>query len=146
MTAPPTASRPDITTRADLDHLLRGFYLRAFDDPLLRHVFVDVVHMDLEAHLPVIADFWQKVLFDEGTYNGRVMAVHRHIHRLSPLTEAHFGRWLQLWREAIDASFSGPVAASAVAHAERMASVFLRNLTAPPRELPVVTLGDRRTA
>jgi hemoglobin len=139
-------ARPDIATRADLDHLLRDFYVRAFDDPLLRHVFVDVVHMDLEAHLPVLTDFWQKVLFDEGVYNGQVMAVHRRIHRLSPLTGAHFDRWLQLWRGAVDASFSGPVAQAAVGHAERMASVFLRNLTAPPRELPVVSLGDRRTA
>ena len=146
MTRLPTPSRADIADRADLDDLLRDFYVRAFDDPLLRPVFVDVVHMDLEAHLPVIVDFWQKVLFDEGTYNGRVMAVHRHIHRLSPLTEAHFARWLRLWREAIDRSFSGPVAEAAVGHAERMAAVFLRNLTAPPRELPVVSLDDRRSA
>lgn len=130
----------DIQDPADVDRLLRDFYERAFEDPLLRHVFVDVVHMDLEEHLPVISAFWMKVLFDTGTYSGRTMEVHRRIHRRIPLTGRHFRRWLELWRESLDAEFSGPVADAAAAHAERMAAVFLRNLAAsePPRSLSVV--------
>lgn len=131
----------DITGRGEIELLLRDFYDRAFEDDLLRHVFVDVVHMDLEQHLPVIVDFWEKVLFDTGTYNGQTMDVHRRVHRRVPLTEQHFTRWLQLWRESLDARFSGPVAEQADSHAKRMASVFLRNLTGaaePARSLPVV--------
>ena len=45
---------PDLATRDDLEALLRAFYRRAFADPLLGHVFVDVVQMDLEEHLPRI--------------------------------------------------------------------------------------------
>lgn len=129
---------PDIRGREDLELLLRDFYGRAFADPLLRHVFVDVVHMDLEGHLPLLVAFWDKVLFDVGGYDGRVMAVHREVHRKVPLTGAHFARWLQLWRESLDAHFCGPVAEQADVHARRMASVFLRNLTEPRRSLPVV--------
>jgi hemoglobin len=130
----------DLTGRDDVERLLRAFYGRALVDELLGHVFVDVVHMDLEEHLPVITDFWMKVLFDEGTYSGRTMEVHRRIHRRVPLTEAHFARWLELWDATVAEGFDGPVAAASVSHAHRMAAVFLRHLAAvaPPRSLPVV--------
>lgn len=134
------ASR-DLADRSDVEHLLRDFYGRAFDDALLRHVFVDVVHMDLEDHLPVIVDFWVKVLFNTGTYNGSAMRVHRRVHERVPLTAEHFDRWLRLWRDSLDASFSGPVTEAADDHARRMARTFLRNLTEPPRSLPVVPGG-----
>lgn len=131
-------TRPDLAGRAELETLLRDFYEHALADPLLRPVFVDVAHMDLEQHLPVITDFWVKVLFDEGTYSGRTMAVHRGIHARAPLTGEHFARWLALWRDAVDRWFAGPVAEQAKAHAERIAAVFLRQLTEPRRSLPVV--------
>jgi hemoglobin len=134
----------DIGGRDDIERLLREFYGRAFDDPLLRHVFVDVVHMDLEGHLPRIVAFWDKVLFNVGTYDGRVMAVHRQVHHRVALTPAHFTRWLALWRESLDALFSGPVTEQADAHARRMAAVFLRDLTEPRRSLPLVTPAGRR--
>ena len=127
----------DLSTQEDLEVLLRDFYGRAFADPLLREVFVDVVHMDLEEHLPVIVAFWQKVLFDTGTYSGRTMEVHRRVHEKIPLTEEHFARWLELWSDAL-AGFSGPVAERAAEHGTRMAAGFLRTLSAPPRSLPVL--------
>jgi hemoglobin len=136
----------DLAGREDLERLLRDFYSRAFEDDLLRHVFVDVVSMDLEEHLPKIVDFWQKVLFNSGTYDGRVMEVHRRVHRRVPLTTRHFSRWLELWRESLDAGFTGPVAEQADAHARRMALALLRNLSAAEqaRSLPVVPAARRR--
>lgn len=131
-------SRADLTGRADLERLLRDFYSRAFADPLLRHVFVDVVHMDLEAHLPLLAGFWEKVLFDTGSYSGSAMRVHRQVNQQVPLTQEHFDRWLELWRESL-ASYEGPVAEAAAEHARRMAGSFLRALRQPDRSLPVVT-------
>ena len=130
--------RPDLASRADLEQLLRDFYGRAFQDDLLRHVFVDVVHMDLEEHLPTITDFWEKVLFNTGTYNGQAMQVHRRVHARAPLTPGHFARWLQLWRESLDARYAGPVTEQADAHARRMARAFLRQLVETPRSLPLV--------
>ena len=136
------AVRRDLTDRADLELLLRDFYARAFADELLGHVFVDVVHMDLEEHLPSIAGFWEKVLFNTGSYNGRAMQVHRDVHQRVPLTEDHFARWLALWRASLDAHFAGPVTEQADAHATRMAAVFLRNLSTTPEHrrpsLPLV--------
>jgi hemoglobin len=135
---------PDISSRDDLERLLRGFYERALADPFLRHVFVDVVGMDLEAHLPRVTDFWQRVLFRTGAYDGRPMEVHQRVHGRVPLTGEHFARWLELWRETVSAQFAGPMADQAVAHANRMASGFLRNLTETahvPRTLTLVNSG-----
>lgn len=131
---------PDLTGRDDVELLLRDFYGRVFADDLLRHVFVDVVQMDLEQHLPVIVGFWEKVLFNVGSYDGRVMDVHRRVHHRVPLTGKHFSRWLELWRESLDAGFSGPVTEQADAHARRMAAVFLLHLSKaePERSLPLV--------
>ena len=57
---------PDLTGRDDVEVLVRNFYARAFADPLLSPIFVDVVRIDLDAHLPVMCDFWQTVLFRAG--------------------------------------------------------------------------------
>lgn len=133
----------DLSSRDDLEVVLRDFYGTATVDPLLGPVFTDVAHMDLEQHLPVITDFWTKVLFDVGTYNGRAMEVHRRLHARSPLTAAHFEVWLRLWVEAVDRSFTGPVADQAKAHAHRMAGVFLRELTEPRRVLRPLPLVGR---
>ncbi|MCU1691962.1 MAG: hypothetical protein JWM64_1053 [Frankiales bacterium] len=130
----------DITSPADLDRLLRHFYASAFADELLGHVFVDVVAMDLEAHLPAITAFWQKVLLGTGQYTGRPLAQHRAVHAQVPLTEAHFTRWLGLWRASLDTHFTGPVTERAYSHATQTAKNFLANLNAiePARSMPLL--------
>lgn len=122
----------DIAGRADLDVLLARFYGRAMSDPVLRPVFVDVMRLDLDEHLPVIGAFWEQVLFRTGSYSGRTMDVHRRVHQRIPLTDSHFTRWLELWERSVDELFAGLVAEEAKAHAGRMAAVFLRNLSAAP--------------
>jgi hemoglobin len=52
-------------TVTNILELLRDFYGRDFRDELLGAVFV-VAGMDLDVHLPVIADFWDTVLFHAG--------------------------------------------------------------------------------
>lgn len=135
---------PDLTDRRDVDRLLRAFYGRALLDPLLRPVFVDVAHMDLEEHLPRIGDFWEKVLFNTATYDGAAMQVHRRLHRAHPLTAELFDRWLALWDDTLTEHFCGQVADAARAQARRIAAAFLRNLAEPPTarpELPVTSLA-----
>lgn len=134
----------DLRGRTDVDRLLRAFYGRALVDPLLRPVFVDVAHMDLEEHLPRIGDFWEKVLFNTATYDGAAMDVHRRLHRAHPLTAELFDRWLELWDATLTDTSTGPVADAARAHAQRIAAAFRRNLSAPPApriELQVTSLA-----
>lgn len=118
----------DLAGRSDIDVLLRDFYGRVFDDPLLAHIFLEVAHMDLEEHLPRIGDFWEKVLFNTAEYDGRALLVHRRINGLEPFTSAHFARWLELWDDAVNRRYDGPVAEQAQSHAARIAVAFKRNL------------------
>lgn len=102
--------KKDIESRADLEHLLKEFYAVAMTDKEIGHFFTRVVPLDLEAHLPVITDFWEKVLFTKPIYFGNPMAVHQHLHEKSPFVKEHFDRWLEIWTNTVDRLFAGETA------------------------------------
>ncbi len=70
--------------------MLNSFYKKAFANNLIGHFFTEVVPLDLATHLPVIADFWEAVLFNTHSYRKNVMEIHQHIHHLSAIKKAHF--------------------------------------------------------
>jgi hemoglobin len=117
-------ARPDIEDRADCERLVRTFYERALTDPVIGFLFTDVAHLDLDAHLPVIASFWETVLLGAQTYRGGAFAKHAALHEKAPLRGGHFERWLFLWRTTVDELFAGPRADEAKRHAERVAGAF----------------------
>lgn len=123
------ADRSDIATRNDLALLLRDFYGRAFRDELLGPVFVDVARMDLDAHLPVMCDFWETVLFRAGTYRRNALHPHQRLHARADLTPAHFARWLALWRATVDERQAGPKAELAKLQGSRIAGAMCRRIT-----------------
>jgi hemoglobin len=133
--APNGCIRGDIADREDIAALLRDFYGRAFRDELLGRVFVDIARMNLDAHLPVMCDFWETVLFRAGTYRGNVLQPHLRLHALARLTPAHFARWLMLWRSAVDDRYAGPKAELAKLQATRIAATMSRRITG---QAPVV--------
>ncbi|RYZ24318.1 MAG: group III truncated hemoglobin [Chitinophagaceae bacterium] len=97
----------DVESRKDIEELLTAFYADAFADPLIGRFFTEVVPLQLETHLPVIADFWESILF--GTpYTKNVMAVHQHIHGLSAIRKEHLDRWVALFANTVAARFEGP--------------------------------------
>jgi hemoglobin len=118
----------DLSGRGDVEVLVRTFYTRAFADPLLGPVFRDVAHMDLEAHLPVMCDFWQTVLFRAGLYRRNALQVHADLHAVFPLSSAHFARWLALWTATVDDCFAGEKAELAKTQASRIAYSISRRL------------------
>jgi hemoglobin len=120
--------RPDITTRADCERLVRAFYSRALVDPVIGFIFTDVAHLDLEAHVPVIASFWETILLGEVTYTGGAFAKHAALHAKVPLRAGHFTRWVALWHETVDELFAGERAELAKSHAERVARAFASRL------------------
>ncbi|MFZ4301129.1 group III truncated hemoglobin [Streptomyces cinereoruber] len=130
VTREPHAAR-DIRDRADLDVLLRRFYTEAFADPLIGPFFTEVAGTDLEAHLPGITDFWERALFRTASYGRDAFAPHAALHAVRPLTAAHFGRWVQLWRATVDGLHAGPRAERAKAQGERIALALLRRLAGP---------------
>lgn len=97
----------DIETREDLVKLLEAFYQKAFADELIGHFFTKVVPLNLETHIPVIADFWEAIIFNKHTYKKNVMVVHQHIHHLSHIKKEHLDRWVQLFTGIVDELFEG---------------------------------------
>ena len=122
----------DIETRADCERLVRAFYSRALEDPVIGYIFTDVAKLDLEAHVPVIASFWETILLGARTYGGGAFHPHAQIHAKSPLRKGHFERWLALWGDTVDELFSGPRAELAKSHAERVAGAFHARLHGYP--------------
>ena len=94
----------DIERRADLETLLGEFYAVAVRDEKIGHHFAG---LDLAAHLPVIVDFWGKVLFGKPVYFGNPLFVHQKINEKSPLLLEHFRRWTEIFGRTVDKLFAG---------------------------------------
>ena len=128
MTNAATLPRADIANRADVSDLIVAFYHRVFTDDLLGPIFIDVAKLDLDAHLPIMCDFWETVLFKTGTYNRNALKVHRALHQVSPLTAEHFGRWLKFWNQTVDEMYVGEKSELAKVQAARIAWSISRRL------------------
>ena len=115
----------DIETRGDLEHLLTEFYKIATVDAEIGHHFDD---LDLAAHLPVIVDFWEKILLGNPVYFGNPMIVHQKLHEKFPLKPEHFQRWIEIFSQTIDAHFSGEQAENAKMRAKMIAHSLNQNL------------------
>ena len=125
----------DIETRADVERLVRAFYGRALTDPIIGWIFTDIAKLDLEAHVPEIASFWETILLGAQSYRGGAFRPHAELHMKVRLRSGHFERWLVLWRATVDELFEGERAELAKAHALRVARAFhgrLEAMTAEP--------------
>ncbi|MGI8803044.1 MAG: group III truncated hemoglobin [Solirubrobacteraceae bacterium] len=132
----PDGNRHDIEDRADCERLVRAFYGRALVDPIIGWIFADVAKLELEAHVPVIASFWETILLGSQTYSGSAFNPHAALHARVRLRAGHFERWLVLWRETADELFAGERAELAKTHAVRVARAFQRRLRSLPVEAP----------
>src|SRR5689334_800041 len=99
--------KKDIETREELEDFLWTFYKKAFADELIGNFFTEVVPLDLDTHIPVIANFWESVAFNKPSYRKNVMEVHQRIHHLSKIKKEHLDRWVKLFTEALDEKFEG---------------------------------------
>ena len=115
----------DIETRSDLEMLLTEFYKIATIDEEIGHHFDD---LDLKAHLPVIVDFWEKVLFGAPVYFGNPLLVHQFLHEKSPLKLEHFQRWFEIFSRTVDELFAGETAENTKLRAKMIAHSLNQNL------------------
>ena len=65
-----------------MEILLTDFYEIAITDPVIGHHFEDI---DLESHMPVILNFWEKILLGKPVYYGNPLAVHKKLNDKSDL-------------------------------------------------------------
>ena len=72
-----TLERFELADRGDVMRLVNVFYDRVQADELLGPIFNDIAHVDWAAHLPLMYDFWDSVLFSAGTFHGNPLVVHR---------------------------------------------------------------------
>ena len=108
----------DIETREDLEFLLTGFYEVATKDEQIGHHFAE---LDLVSHLPVIVDFWEKILFGKPVYFGHPLLIHQKINEIFPLKSEHFERWLEIFSQTVDKFFTGETAENAQLRARMIA-------------------------
>jgi hemoglobin len=131
------ADRHDIETREDCERLVRAFYGRALEDPIIGWLFTDVARLDLEAHVPRITAFWETILLGAHSYGGGAFRPHAELHMKARLRGGHFERWLALWRMTVDELFAGERAELAKAHATRVARAFHGRLEAMDAGAPL---------
>lgn len=99
--------KKDIKNRRDIELLIKKFYEKVKTDELIGPVFTVVFKVNWEKHFPVMYDFWENTLFFTGTYAGNPMQIHKRIHRIFPLEEKHFQRWVSIFNETVDELFEG---------------------------------------
>jgi hemoglobin len=123
----------DIETREDCERLVRTFYGRALQDPIIGFIFVDAAKLDLEAHVPRITSFWETILLGAQSYGGGAFRHHAELHMTKvALRRAHFEQWLRLWLATVDELFAGERAELAKAHALRVGKAFHHRLDSLP--------------
>ena len=102
------------------------FYADARRDPVIGPVFNRVIAPEAwPHHLATIADFWSSMLLGTGRYAGRPMPKHMAI---SELSDAHFMRWLALFRRTAEDLCPPDIAALFIERSERIGNSFRMNI------------------
>jgi hemoglobin len=110
----------DIVTLDDIKLLVDTFYNKVADDALLAPIFNERLGDRWLPHLEKMYTFWQTVLLQEYTYNGRPFPPHAQL----PVDETHFTEWLNLFTATVDSLFVGEKADEAKWRAAKMAEMF----------------------
>lgn len=121
---------PEILDERMVHDVVHGFYDLIRDDDLLGPIFNDRIPAEAwPQHLSRMCDFWSATLLRTGRYDGRPLPHHIAI---PDLGEAHFRRWLALFRNTVRRLCPPEVAdlfmdrALRIAHSFRLAIAFSR--------------------
>lgn len=111
----------EITSQTGIDErmierLVRTFYSRVQQDPLLAPIFAAKVD-DWDTHFQKLDAFWSSVALMTGRYHGRPMQVHMDL----PVEGAHFDRWLALFEQTAAEVCPPPAAEHFIERARRIA-------------------------
>lgn len=123
-----TPMKKELNKRENINFLVREFYAKVQEDPLLSPVFNSIVE-DWPEHLERLTDFWETTLLRARSYEGNPVQVHQQVDRQmnNRINMEHFGRWLQLWYQTINEHFTGEYANLAKERARSISThLFLR--------------------
>ena len=113
----------DIENKQDIELLINEFYKKVMADPFIGPFFTKVAHFSWVIHIPIMVSFWETILLGTITYKGNPMIKHIELNKLSPLKQSHFERWLTLWEETINESFTGQKSVEAITRAGTIAQI-----------------------
>lgn len=116
---------PDIQNDNDIATLVYCFYDKVRSDERLGYIFNDFAKVEWDTHLPRMVDFWSNLIFQTGRYKGRPFRQHLPL----PIELSDFRRWLGLFEQTVDESFSGENAEYAKEMAGKIASSFAVRLS-----------------
>lgn len=119
-----TTKKPDIQNRADVSLLVNTFYDKIRKHPELGPIFNGII-TDWDSHLELLTDFWETQLFLKRKYHGNPVIAHQEVDDKmdGTITSEHFGQWINLWFETLDALFDGERAWIAKNRAQKMSTM-----------------------
>ena len=113
---------PDRLDEAMIHAVVHAFYVDVRRDPLIGPIFnAAIASEEWPAHLDKLCDFWSATLLRTGRYDGRPLPPHLGIPGLG---EAHFRRWLTLFRDTVQRLCPEDIAALFMDRALRIAHSF----------------------
>lgn len=118
-------NKTDILTPEDVKLLVNQFYNKVKSDDLLAKYFVTT---NWDKHLPLMYKFWENIAFSSGNYAGNPMLKHQHIHKLQPITEIHFKRWMKLFTQTMHELFEGKIADLLLVRAQSIAKIMIAKI------------------
>ncbi|MGN0002786.1 MAG: group III truncated hemoglobin [Sphingobacterium composti] len=110
----------DIQDIEDIKLLVNTFYSKIREDDMLGIIFNQNIQDRWPIHLEKMYRFWQTILLDEYTYDGRPFPPHAHL----PISKIHFDQWLSLFEQTVQSLFQGEKANEAIWRAQKMAVMF----------------------
>ncbi len=110
-----------LNSRTAISLLVRTFYAQVRKDDFIGPIFNNHIK-DWDTHLERITDFWETNLLFVHSYKGSPIQAHLGVDQQHEISPEHFGRWLQLWFETIDAYFEGDNAQIAKNRARNMST------------------------
>jgi len=147
---PVEGDRPGSIDEEGIRQLLHGFYAAIRDDTLLGPIFNrEIAPERWPVHLEKMCGFWSSALLRTSRYHGRPLPPHL---ALTELSDDHFQRWLDLFRQAAYRAFdkTGASAVTAlserIAHSFRLAIAFKRGENAMHIYRQVAGQGDEERA
>jgi hemoglobin len=116
-------TKRDIENRTDIVEIITLFYKYSYQDERLGAIFKHIAPLDLTTHIPLVADFWEGILFDVFTYKGNVTEKHFSVNTKTNLSKEDFDLWYSYWQKAVDELFAGELAEKAKFRAQSIANI-----------------------
>ena len=114
---------PDLDSPREIGELVRIFYTRVAEDPLLGPVFVRQAQVDWDEHQHTLTAFWCKLELGLPGYFGSPTEKHAALSAVRPFRAVQFERWIALFHDTIDSGWEGPHAESIKARATQIAKL-----------------------